>query len=180
MLKRRLEPTLHRLLDSNPAVALIGPRQVGKTTLALEVARDRHAVYLDLELPSDRAKISDVEQYCAENADSLVIIDEVHRAPGLFAPLRSIIDERRRDGRRAGHFLLLGSASIDLLKQSSETLAGRITYCELHPFGVMRLLPHRRGRGSRPRRRPRRPRALGDRDQVQLGAQGLQGISHRL
>lgn len=58
MLKRRLEPTLHRLLDSNPAVALIGPRQVGKTTLALEVARDRHAVYLDLELPSDRAKIS--------------------------------------------------------------------------------------------------------------------------
>ena len=144
MLKRRLEPTLHRLLDSNPAVALIGPRQVGKTTLALEVARERRAVYVDLELPSDRAKISDVEQYCAENADSLVIIDEVHRAPGLFAPLRSIIDERRRDGRRAGHFLLLGSASIDLLKQSSETLAGRITYCELHPFGALEATGNQR------------------------------------
>ena len=144
MLKRSLEPTLHRLLDSNPAVALIGPRQVGKTTLAREVARDRHAVYVDLELPSDHAKISDVEQYCAENADSLVIIDEVHRAPGLFAPLRSIIDERRRDGRRAGHFLLLGSASIELLKQSSETLAGRITYCELHPFGAMEATGNQR------------------------------------
>ena len=144
MLKRRLEPTLHRLLDSNPAVALIGPRQVGKTTLALEVARERRAVYVDLELPSDRAKISDVEQYCAENADSLVIVDEVHRAPGLFAPLRSIIDERRRDGRRAGHFLLLGSASIDLLKQSSETLAGRIAYCELHPFGALEATGNQR------------------------------------
>ena len=144
MLKRRLEPTLHRLLDSNPAVALIGPRQVGKTTLALEVARERRAVYVDLELPSDRAKISDVEQYCAENADCLVIVDEVHRAPGLFAPLRSIIDERRRDGRRAGHFLLLGSASIDLLKQSSETLAGRIADCELHPFGALEATGNQR------------------------------------
>lgn len=136
MIQRRLKPALDRLLERNPAVVLIGPRQVGKTTLAREIARERDAVYVDLELPSDLAKLNDVEQYCAENADKLVILDEVHRAPGLFGPLRSVIDERRRTAKRAGHFLLLGSASIDLLRQSSETLAGRVAYCELHPFGV--------------------------------------------
>ncbi len=136
MIGRRLKPMLRRLLDRNPAVVLIGPRQVGKTTLAQEVAAERGAVYVDLELPSDFAKISDVEQYCAENADRLVILDEVHRAPGLFAPLRGIIDRRRRAGRRAGMFLLLGSASVELLRQSGETLAGRVAHCELHPFGV--------------------------------------------
>ena len=115
MIQRRLKPALDRLLERNPAVVLIGPRQVGKTTLAREIARERDAVYVDLELPSDLAKLNDVEQYCAENADKLVILDEVHRAPGLFGPLRSVIDERRRTAKRAGHFLLLGSASIDLL-----------------------------------------------------------------
>ena len=120
-------------------MVLIGPRQVGKTTLAQAVADKRDAAYVDLELPSDRAKISDVEQYCAENADRLVILDEVHRAPGLFAPLRGIIDQRRRAGRRAGFFLLLGSASVELLEQSSETLAGRVALCELNPFGVAEI-----------------------------------------
>ena len=136
MLNRRLKPTLRRLLDRNPAVVLIGPRQVGKTTLAQDVAAERDAAYVDLELPSDLAKISDIEQYCAENAGRLVILDEVHRAPGLFAPLRGIIDQRRRAGRRTGMFLLLGSASVELLRQSSETLAGRVAHCELHPLGV--------------------------------------------
>ena len=131
MLARNIKPTLNRLLDRNPAVVLLGPRQVGKTTLAREVARGRDAVYVDLERPSDIAKLSDIEQYCEENADRLLILDEVHRVPGLFAPLRSIIDERRQAGKRAGLFLLLGSASIDLLKQSSETLAGRVAHCEL-------------------------------------------------
>ena len=139
MVDRGLRPALQRLLDRNPAVVLIGPRQVGKTTLAQAVADKRDAAYVDLELPSDRAKISDVEQYCAENADRLVILDEVHRAPGLFAPLRGIIDQRRRAGRRAGFFLLLGSASVELLKQSSETLAGRVALCELSPFGVAEI-----------------------------------------
>ena len=136
MLARNIKPTLNRLLDRNPAVVLIGPRQVGKTTLAREIARERDAVYVDLERPSDLAKISDIEQYCDENTDHLLIFDEVHRVPGLFAPLRSVIDERRQAGRRTGLFLLLGSASIDLLKQSSETLAGRIAHCELHPFNA--------------------------------------------
>ena len=136
MLARNIKPTLNRLLDRNPAVVLLGPRQVGKTTLAREVARGRDAVYVDLERPSDIAKLSDIEQYCEENADRLLILDEVHRVPGLFAPLRSIIDERRQAGKRAGLFLLLGSASIDLLKLSSETLAGRVAHCELHPFNA--------------------------------------------
>ena len=136
MIARNIKPILNELLDRNPAVVLNGPRQVGKTTLAREVADERDALYLDLERPSDLAKIADIEQYCAENADHLLILDEVHRAPGLFAPLRSVIDEHRRTGKRTGLFLLLGSASIDLLKQSSETLAGRIAYCELHPINV--------------------------------------------
>ena len=147
MIDRQIKPTLNRLLDANPAVVLIGPRQVGKTTLAREVARDRSAVYLDLERPSDLAKIADIESYCEETANHLLVLDEIHRAPGLFAPLRSIIDERRRAGKRTGQFLLLGSASIDLLKQSSETLAGRVAHCELHalnarevPVGELRRL----------------------------------------
>ena len=136
MITRNIKPILNELLDRNPAVVLIGPRQVGKTTLAREVADERYALYLDLERPSDLAKIADIEQYCAENANHLLILDEVHRAPGLFAPLRAIIDEHRRAGKRTGLFLLLGSASIDLLQQSSETLAGRVAYCELHPINV--------------------------------------------
>ena len=136
MIERELGIALDRSLDGNPAVVLTGPRQVGKTTLAREVAASREAVLVDLERPSDLAKITDIEQYCAANAGKLVILDEVHRAPDLFAPLRSIIDERRWAGRGTAQFLLLGSASMALLKQSSETLAGRVAYCELQPFNA--------------------------------------------
>ncbi len=136
MLKRNLDERLGNLLDRNPAAVLMGPRQVGKTTLAHKIAGERDAVYLDLERPRDLAKIADIEQYCALNADKLLVLDEVQRAPGLFAPLRSIIDDRRREGKKAGQFLFLGSASIELLRQSSETLAGRAAYCELGPLDV--------------------------------------------
>ena len=136
MIERNRKAEVDRLLDGNPAVVLTGPRQVGKTTLAHRIASERGAVYLDLERPRDLARIADVEQYCEINADKLLVLDEVHRSPGLFAPLRGIIDRRRRSGRRTGQFLLLGSASIDLMKQSGETLAGRVAYCELHPLGV--------------------------------------------
>ena len=139
MIDRHIKPTLNRLLDTNPAVVLIGPRQVGKTTLARAIAHERNAVYLDLERPSDLAKVSDIESFCEETADHLLILDEIHRVPGLFAPLRSIIDENRQAGKRAGLFLLLGSASIDLLKQSSETLAGRVAHCELHALNTREL-----------------------------------------
>jgi len=139
LIQRRAEAEVVDRLGQSPAVALIGPRQVGKTTLALELASTRPSVYLDLESETDRAKLSEPELYLASHADELVILDEVHRAPGLFQILRGLIDSGRRRGRRAGRFLLLGSASIDLLKQSGETLAGRIAFVELDPFDVLEV-----------------------------------------
>jgi len=114
-----------KLLRQFPAVALLGPRQAGKTTLAISLADDlgEKALYLDLELPSDRAKLADPELYLAQHEEKLVVLDEIHRLPGIFQTLRGLIDQRRRKGRTASHFLLLGSASIDLLQQSAETLA---------------------------------------------------------
>ena len=115
---------------------MLGPRQVGKTTLALSITSeaDNSAVYLDLELPSDRAKLADPELYLSNYEDRLVILDQIHRLPGIFQTLRGLIDRRKRKGKRALQFLLLGSASIDLLQQFVETLAGRIAYMELTPF----------------------------------------------
>lgn len=136
MFSRRIEPLLLQELAHTPAVALLGPRQVGKTTLALEVARDRPSLYLDLESERDRARLGEPELYLASQQDKLVILDEVHRVPALFPVLRGLIDQARRDGRRAGLYLLLGSASLDLLAQSGETLAGRIAYLELAPLCV--------------------------------------------
>ena len=136
VIERHLKSTLEELLQQFPAIALLGPRQVGKTTLALSLADDHpeKALYLDLELPSDRAKLNDAEFYLAQHQDKLVILDEIHRLPGIFQTLRSLIDRRRRSSRPNGHFLLLGSASIDLLHQSAESLAGRIAYEELTPL----------------------------------------------
>lgn len=137
MIGRRLTPQLNDAIAHTPAVALLGPRQVGKTTLALEVGRRFGALYLDLESERDRAKLAQPELYLADHQDQLVILDEVHRAPGLFPVLRGLIDSARRAGRNAGQYLLLGSASLDLLKQSGESLAGRIAYLELAPFNVL-------------------------------------------
>lgn len=137
MIDRRVQSRLNALLQHNPAVALLGPRQSGKTTLALEIAKQRKSVYLDLEDESDRVKLSDPNQYLRDHEDQLVILDEVHRAPEIFQPLRGIIDRGRRSGKVNGRFLLLGSAAMDLLRQSGETLAGRISYLELGPFDVL-------------------------------------------
>lgn len=136
MIERAAKSRLVELLARFPAVALLGPRQVGKTTLALSLTGVGAAspLYLDLELPSDRAKLADPELYLSEYEDRLVILDEIHRLPGIFQTLRGLIDRRRRKGKRTGQFLLLGSASIELLQQSAETLAGRITYMQLTPF----------------------------------------------
>lgn len=138
MIIRAAGATLHDLLRRFPAVGLIGPRQAGKTTLARAIGDELggKAVYLDLELPSDRSKLSDAELYLSAHEDGLVILDEIQRLPGIFEVLRGLIDQRRRRGIRAGQFLLLGSASIELLKQSAESLAGRISYLELTPFTV--------------------------------------------
>lgn len=134
MIPRRLLDAVSTALAEMPAVALLGPRQVGKTTLALEVALKHKAVYLDLESEADRAKLADPALYLAQHEDKLVILDEIQRIPQFFQSLRGLIDAGRRRGRRTGRFLVLGSASIELLKQSSESLAGRIRYLELGPL----------------------------------------------
>lgn len=134
MIDRILLPRLIERIATAPATALLGPRQVGKTTLAHQVADGRPSLYLDLESDRDRAKLADPELYLAAQADRLVILDEVHRLPDLFRSLRGLIDQGRREGRRTGRFLLLGSASMDLLRQSGESLAGRIAYLELGPI----------------------------------------------
>jgi predicted AAA+ superfamily ATPase len=137
MITRHITNQLVDAVNTSPAVALLGPRQVGKTTLALEIGDTRPSIYLDLETASDRAKLADPEAYLASHEDELVILDEVHRAPELFQNLRGLIDRGRRRGKGAGRFLLLGSASVDLLQQSGETLAGRISYMELGPFDAL-------------------------------------------
>ena len=137
MFSRLLLPQLIEELQHSPAVALLGPRQVGKTTLALEVAKAIPGIYLDLESERDRTKLAQPELYLSDHLDKLVILDEVHRAPGLFPVLRGLIDQARQRGKRAGQYLLLGSASLDLLQQSGETLAGRIAYLELGPLSIL-------------------------------------------
>ena len=136
MIARAVGAAVTDRLRQFPAVALIGPRQVGKTTLARSLADDADSVYLDLEDPADLAKLADAAGYLRSLRRRLVVIDEVQRAPGLFQVLRVLIDERIRAGEVAGQFLLLGSAAPDLLRQSGESLAGRIAYLELAPFDV--------------------------------------------
>lgn len=130
LLRRKASQILEKKLSENPAVAILGPRQVGKTTLAKEFMTNKEAVYLDLELPSDLARLADAESFLIARKDKLIVIDEVQRMPELFPVLRSIIDSDRKNGK----FLLLGSASPNLLARSSETLAGRISFLELHPL----------------------------------------------
>jgi predicted AAA+ superfamily ATPase len=134
---------LHRILEDRlrqfPAVALLGPRQVGKTTLARITTNAADSLYLDLENPSDLEKLSDARSYLGAQRGRLVVLDEVQRLPGVFEILRGLIDERIHQGEAVGHFLLLGSASMDLLRQSSESLAGRIAYLELAPLDVREI-----------------------------------------
>ncbi|WP_305910373.1 ATP-binding protein (plasmid) [Methylomarinum sp. Ch1-1] len=136
MITRNKQQQLLQALNRQAAVALIGPRQVGKTTLALEIANTRKAVYLDLEAYEDREKLKDPVLFLSKNEGKLVILDEIHRMPELFQTLRGLIDRGRRKGLRSGRFLILGSASIDLLRQSGETLAGRIEYIDMGPLNI--------------------------------------------
>jgi len=138
MIKRQAQREIAGLLEEFPAVGVLGPRQVGKTTLAEAIAASikPEPVYLDLETPSDAAKLREPEDYFELHKGKLIILDEIQRVPGMFQILRGVIDRRRREGLRTGQFLILGSASLDLLKQSSESLAGRIAYKELTGFTV--------------------------------------------
>ncbi|MGE0255069.1 MAG: ATP-binding protein [Alphaproteobacteria bacterium] len=136
MIERRARGFVETALGRQAAVALIGPRQAGKTTLALDIAEGRQALYLDLETRTDRAKLAEPVLFLESYEDRLVILDEIHRMPELFQELRGLVDRGRRRGRRTGRFLVLGSASMDLLRQSGESLAGRIEYVELNPVDV--------------------------------------------
>lgn len=131
MIPRKSYTIIRELLKNHSAVGLLGPRQVGKTTLAHVLSNNYDSIYLDLESPKDLSKLNEPELYLASQSNKLIIIDEVQRKPELFQILRVDIDKSRRQGHKFGRFLLLGSASLDLLKQSSESLAGRIYYHEL-------------------------------------------------
>ena len=139
MIPRRLEIKIQEALTYSPSVVLLGPRQVGKTTIALGIAEKIPSVYLDLEVRTQLDQVSDITAFHQKNADKLIILDEVQRLPGIFAPLRSIIDQERRKGHDNGQFLFLGSASMDLLRQSGESLAGRLAYVELFPIDVLEI-----------------------------------------
>jgi len=139
MIARLLESVLKKRISQTPVVALLGSRQVGKTTLARGLEADKPCHYLDLERPSDMAKLADPELYLGRFAGHLVILDEIQRLPDLFPVLRSLVDERRRAGEKTAQFLILGSASPELLQQSSETLAGRISYLELSALHLSEL-----------------------------------------
>jgi len=139
MIKRRLQSLLLERLTGSPVVVLLGSRQVGKTTLAQALNPGKPCHYLDLERPSDVAKLADPELYLSRLSGHLVILDEIQRLPELFPVLRSLVDQRRREGEPFGQFLILGSASPELLQQSAETLAGRISFVELPPLQLTEL-----------------------------------------
>lgn len=141
MIERKNKHKLTKLLAHMPAVAILGPRQVGKTTLAQEIADGQPSVYLDLENPADLQKLSDASYYFEQHNDKLIIIDEVQRLPDLFQELRGQIDRNRRNGKKNNQFLLLGSASNKLLNQSSESLAGRVSYQELFGLNIIEAGP---------------------------------------
>jgi len=144
MIERAKYAEVIHLLDSFPAVAILGPRQVGKTTLAQDISAERPSVYLDLESEADRVKLTDAGYYLRQHNNKLIILDEIHRAPEIFQEMRGVIDETRRAGRRTGQFLILGSASMELLRQSGESLAGRIAYSEMFPLSLNEVGQDRR------------------------------------
>jgi predicted AAA+ superfamily ATPase len=146
MLRRQITEKLQFAIAQVPAVVLLGARQVGKTTLAKAIAKGFNSIYLDLEAPEDLLKLSDPTSFLSAHADKLVIVDEIQRSPDLFPVLRGLIDKNREQGRSSGQFLLLGSASMDLMRQSSESLAGRISYIEMSGLNVAEIVGNKDGR----------------------------------
>ena len=138
MYQRNLQKHLLFCLKHFPAVAILGARQVGKTTIAKELSKalGKKTIYIDLELPEDVLRLRNMQEFFTTNEKNLVVIDEVQRMPELFPVLRAVIDRYRKSGR----FLLLGSASPEVLRHSSETLAGRIVYTELTPFTLLEII----------------------------------------
>lgn len=144
MIQRELQGKILDLLGQEAAVGILGPRQVGKTTLALALKTARKSIYLDLESPIDRKKLEDPYAFLEMYPNSSIILDEIQRVPDLFPILRGVIDREKRNNSDTGRFLILGSASLDLLKQSSESLAGRIAFVELKPINSLELKKEKR------------------------------------
>ena len=145
MIPRIVADKVRQALNYQAVVALIGPRQVGKTTLAHQISKEYHkALYLDLENQNDRNRLSNPVLFFESMEDRLIILDEIHRVPGLFPTLRGVIDKGRRRKKGKGRFLILGSAGVDLLKQSGESLAGRISYIEIAPFSPLEISKNRK------------------------------------
>ena len=140
MIPRNASEEIRAALRRQAVVALLGPRQAGKTTLARAIAEQSDAVVLDLESTADRDQLADLPLFVRANEDRLVVLDEIHKMPEIFAELRVLVDEGRRRGKGVGRFLVLGSASIPFLKQS-ESLAGRIEYVDLGPLSVLEVEP---------------------------------------
>lgn len=138
MIKRKIETEFHESISQFPVTGLIGPRQVGKTTLAKSTSYQTDFIYLDLEKISDLAKLNDPELFFEENQDKTIILDEIHHLPNLFPLIRAMVDVHRKPGR----FVILGSASPALLRQSSESLAGRISYLEMMPLSILEIDPN--------------------------------------
>ncbi|MEM6630735.1 MAG: ATP-binding protein [Bacteroidota bacterium] len=139
MIERTITSSLLGNLEFFPIVGIVGPRQVGKTTLAksLQARLSFPSLYLDLELDSDLQKLKDAETFLSFHQEKCIIIDEIQREPELFALLRALVDQERRPAR----FIILGSASPTMIRKSSETLAGRIAYTELNPFSLLEISP---------------------------------------
>ncbi len=137
MIKRLVEHKVTDALKRTPSVAILGPRQIGKTTLAFKVSKGVPSTYLDLENSTDLLRLEDFPNFHKDNSDHLIILDEVQQLPNIFREIRGIIDSERRKGKKGGLFLFLGSASLELLQQSSESLAGRISYLELFPINIL-------------------------------------------
>ena len=134
LIKREITATVKTRLKNYPAVALLGARQVGKSTLAgMIIEQIPKAIHLDLERPADLNKLTDPEAFFSQFSDHMICLDEIQRLPDIFPVLRGVIDRNRRNGQ----FLILGSASRDLIKQSSESLAGRLSYIEITPFSQL-------------------------------------------
>lgn len=141
MLSRIIRDFVEQEIELNPAVVILGARQVGKTTLAKNIAEQIPSVYLDLESPSALARLVDSENYFYENSDKLIILDEIQRLPEIFTVLRGVIDSNCQKGKEGTQFLLLGSASMDLLRQTSESLAGRISYVDMSGINILEASP---------------------------------------
>lgn len=134
---RLIEEKIHRSLSRSPATAILGPRQCGKSTTARMLLKNRPSIYLDLQDRVDRNKLAEPELFFDRYREKMICLDEIQMLPEFFSVLRSEIDKDRRPGR----FLILGSASRDLIRQSTETLAGRIAYLDLSPFLIHEVSP---------------------------------------